>query len=318
MGTLAERLVHVINFRYHLISLMAVFLSLTLGIVLGVTVVDKAVVDNLDSRINAVSRQKQETDVENLGLRDANKREAKALEDLSFIAVRGHLLDENVAVVAMRGVDAATVESTIRLLQAAGADAPAVIWLEPKWALTEDSEKAELRRLLGANVNDDQLASKGLEMLAERLADPATTNRDDDVIVALDDAGFVSVDAKGDGGRADLEGFPRGGTVLAFVGLGLSIEDIAATARFTKTLSDALGRSDLNVVVAERDADIAAFPERGGALKLVRQSTTVSSVDSLDLPQGQIAAVLAAEAIANGVVGHFGYGPGASSAMPEQ
>ena len=306
-----------INFRYHLISLMAVFLSLTLGIALGATVVDKAVTDSLESRINEVSRAKQATDVKNLALTQANQRETKALESLSGAAVRGHLTNSNVAVVAMRGVDDATIESTIKLLQTAGADAPAVIWLEPKWALTTSSQRADLRAAIGSDVADGDLVSQGLKMLASRLADTSTGSRRDDAIVALDDAGFVSVDAKGERGRSDLVGFPRGGTVMALVGMGFNLDDAAYAETFTKTLSDSLESASLRVVIGERDSNPEQFPERAGALKLVRASTTVSTVDSMDLIQGQIAAVLAIEAVGNGVVGHFGYGPGASSAMPE-
>ena len=43
-----------ISFRFHLISLTAIFLALALGIVLGTTVVEKATVNVLESRIKSV------------------------------------------------------------------------------------------------------------------------------------------------------------------------------------------------------------------------------------------------------------------------
>jgi len=43
-----------INFRFHLVSLIAVFLALGLGILVGSTVVDQVVVDRLDREIQSV------------------------------------------------------------------------------------------------------------------------------------------------------------------------------------------------------------------------------------------------------------------------
>ena len=44
----------VINFRFHLVSLVAVFLALALGVVIGSTVIDRAIVDRLSSQIDSV------------------------------------------------------------------------------------------------------------------------------------------------------------------------------------------------------------------------------------------------------------------------
>lgn len=44
-----------ITFRFYLISVISFFLALTIGIVMGTTVIDKAVVDGLQSRINSVA-----------------------------------------------------------------------------------------------------------------------------------------------------------------------------------------------------------------------------------------------------------------------
>ena len=46
-----------INFRFHLVSLIAVFLALGLGILVGSTVVDQGIVNRLDSEINSVRKE---------------------------------------------------------------------------------------------------------------------------------------------------------------------------------------------------------------------------------------------------------------------
>jgi hypothetical protein len=44
----------------------------------------------------------------------------------------------------------------------------------------------------------------------------------------------------------------------------------------------------------------------------------VSTVDDLELTEGRIAAVLALEIIGNGSAGHYGFGAGASSPLPQR
>ena len=43
-----------INFRFHVVSLIAIFLALALGVVIGAGVIDRGVVDTLNSRLDRV------------------------------------------------------------------------------------------------------------------------------------------------------------------------------------------------------------------------------------------------------------------------
>ena len=46
-----------ISFRFHVVSITAVFLAIAIGVVVGSTYVDRAIVDNLQHRIETVSEQ---------------------------------------------------------------------------------------------------------------------------------------------------------------------------------------------------------------------------------------------------------------------
>lgn len=59
-----------ITFRFYLISVISFFLALTIGIVMGTTVVDKAVVNSLRTRINTVAANADERRAENEKLKD--------------------------------------------------------------------------------------------------------------------------------------------------------------------------------------------------------------------------------------------------------
>jgi len=46
-----------INFRFHLVSLIAVFLALGLGILVGPSVVDQVIVDRLQREISSIRHE---------------------------------------------------------------------------------------------------------------------------------------------------------------------------------------------------------------------------------------------------------------------
>ena len=54
-----------INFRFHLVSLIAIFLALALGVVIGAGVIDRGVVDTLDNRLEHVEAKADRIQVEN-------------------------------------------------------------------------------------------------------------------------------------------------------------------------------------------------------------------------------------------------------------
>ena len=58
-----------INLRYHIVSLVAVFLAIALGIVMGSTVIDRAIVDGLQNRVESVNKRANGIDSENRTLR---------------------------------------------------------------------------------------------------------------------------------------------------------------------------------------------------------------------------------------------------------
>ena len=64
----------------------------------------------------------------------------------------------------------------------------------------------------------------------------------------------------------------------------------------------------------------ADAPERGAAVAPVRTndglSALVTTVDDLDLVAGRVATVIALQDLERGVVGHYGYGDGATSSLP--
>ena len=89
-----------INFRFHLVSLIAVFLAMGLGILVGSTVVDQVVVDRMDREIRDVSHESNQVKSDNSRLNDQVSKLNDFVQKSSAYAVEDRLAGVPVAVVA--------------------------------------------------------------------------------------------------------------------------------------------------------------------------------------------------------------------------
>ena len=331
-----------INFRFHLVSLVAVFLAMGLGILVGSTVIDQKIVNRLDREIASVRTENAKRKEESKALAKQNSDQQKFVELTAPFVVDGRLDGQSVAIVAESGVDRGTVQKTQALLRGAGADVPAVLWLDDSWLLDTDQRKADLRSALNVQGDEATMRSRALGLLARRLAttpprtatststsEPrsTTTRRATattpttlprvDLLTALEDAGFLSVT---DGNASELATFPaRVAHVLVVTGDKSHFLGAGITAAVARELMRARVPA---VVAAIYDAgdNPSTAPKRGAALASVLDdrvlSKAVSTLDDLELVQGRVAATLALALVANGTVGHYGYGSDASSPLP--
>ena len=100
-----------INFRYHLVSLIAVFLALALGIVIGSTLIDRAIVDALRNRIDTVEGNLDDRVAANDDLRDEVERQQAYVDGSAPYALQDQLTDVPVVVLAPADADEVTVHA---------------------------------------------------------------------------------------------------------------------------------------------------------------------------------------------------------------
>jgi hypothetical protein len=143
-----------INIRYHIVSITAVFLALGIGAALGSTFLDRYTVGLLDRNIRSAERRIRSTNEENDRLnRDLDQADAR---DEALILVggesllSGHLDDVPVLVVTAPGVDPQAVNALRTSLDRSGAD------LRGTLALTDGLEFAD-------GVDDDLASALGLD-----------------------------------------------------------------------------------------------------------------------------------------------------------
>src|ERR687893_595934 len=108
-----------VTFRFYLVSLVAVFLALAMGVVVGSTLIDRAIVDQLDRSVESVSDRLDRQRDENDELREELEQLRGYAEGTAPAVVDGTLEGGGVAVVAERGVEPEVVEAAVETLQEA-------------------------------------------------------------------------------------------------------------------------------------------------------------------------------------------------------
>lgn len=314
-----------INFRFHLVSLVAVFLALAVGVVMGYGVLGQPTVDTLQNRIDTVEANAEARRVENQELRSELDQREAAIDESTAFAVTDRLVGSSAVVLGVRGIDEGAVDRVVDLARRAGAEVPGVVWLEPAWALESPEEVERLAGVLGVPVPNRRapLRTEALDALVARLADGPPTSGTD-ILQAFADAGFVAFDGPDDEEAddeepVDLRAIGGAGTSAVLItGPDASVPARLVVAPIARMAVDA----DLRLVVSE------TFPSnpgdgvsRGDSLSELRDDETldasVSTVDDAERPEGAVATILALADLERGVVGHYGIGGSADRQLPE-
>jgi len=312
----------IVDFRYHLVSIIAIFLALALGIVVGTTALNGALLDNLEASIGTLTAEKRalETDVNQQ--RDLLSGGDQLVEQLSERTVTGVLSGERVVVVSTPTAPSSVRDEVVPLLEAAGADVVGEVRLRPDLADPARAEQVDavLRDTTPARVDLDGAdgpADRAALVLAASLV---RTPGEDPVVDEAQATTVLQAFAQAD--LVDVEGALGGRSTLAVVLAGAPadpVPDPEAAARVTAlvvALAGALDAAGAGAVVA---APLAAT-EDGGVLGAVRDDAALSArlttVDGVDRPAGRLALVLALREQAAGGAGRYGTGPRADAPLP--
>jgi hypothetical protein len=305
-----------INFRFHIVSIIAIFLALALGVVIGAGVIDRGVVDALDNRLDTVEARSERIRQQNDELTGRNDQLSDWVKDVQPFAVDGRLPGDDIGIVAVRGIDGDQVAALGTALQQADARVSGTLWLEDKWALDSEDDVQALQDALGSTTkNKTTLRAEGYKQLATRLATPGVAG-ERDLLSDLEQAGFLGFDANNGSTLAQFPGIGAG-VVLAVGNQGAVAPDLVAMPA-----AKALHAADVETVVAGVWADTGNnAPDRTDAVDPVREGDlkdSVSTVDDLDLPEGPTTVTLALSDLflLPPVVGHYGYGDNASQPLP--
>ncbi|MCB0975926.1 MAG: copper transporter [Acidimicrobiales bacterium] len=146
-----------INLRYHIVSITAVFLALGIGTALGGTFLDRYTVDVLDRNIRSAEARISDTEAQNARLEtqigDANARNDALIQTGSAALFAGQLEDLPVLIVTSEGIDPDVVSNLRMSLVRADADVRGTLELRDSLDLA-DGVDADVAKAVDADPSD--------------------------------------------------------------------------------------------------------------------------------------------------------------------
>ncbi|WP_419920438.1 copper transporter [Candidatus Poriferisodalis sp.] len=201
-----------INLRYHIVSIVAVFLALAIGLALGSTFVDSVLVSNLEFQVDqleedtlaAIAERTEAVEArdEALASIDAARAERGEVEDLvrPYLA-QGRLSGTTALVVAPEGADTDAVAAIRARLVATDAELGGVLWLSDGLRLDDAAVRRQIADAFSLAGDSRDAVRRALRFLV-----PQALYRPDEAGSSTGERADVEVvpDA------AALDGFSRG------------------------------------------------------------------------------------------------------------
>ncbi|GAB3325016.1 copper transporter [Geodermatophilus aquaeductus] len=302
-----------IDFRYHLVSLIAVFLAIALGLVIGATQLSGPLLDNLQGQVTSLQDDKRELEDTTQTLQAQVDTSQSFESAVAPALVRGALTGRSVLLVlASEDVTTDTVEEVTALVTESGGTVAGQISLAPEYS-DPASEPGLQSYVTGpgrpAGVELPETDDTGQlvgALLAQVLMVPATEGAPapDTAAVSTVLAGLSALDVLSQDSASVT---PADFAVLLTDG-ALDGEDAADRNDVLLDLATALDAAGSGAVVA---GDGASAGE-AGLVGVVRAdpevAAAVSTVDNVTSPAGQISTVLALGSEREGTSGAYGTG----------
>jgi hypothetical protein len=304
----------VISLRYHVITIVAVFLALAVGLLAGSAFVEPGLVDQLREQTDRLRGDVRDLDDQ----LSASREESAGLEAFAGAALpyltENRLLGADVILVAQEGVEDAVLGETQRALADAGATVLAVLSARDQLATKDPETQARLAELIGATgAPPEELPGLAAAALAERLATGSGgATSDEDLLARLLSDGFLAPVGSGLS-EATLAEIGSDGQVVVVLGGSPDAEPEVPPETFAAPLVRELSGRGVRVAAGESSTTPVSFVDLvrdGGADGMV-------TVDDLDLSIGAAALVMGLDRLLlTGEGGAYGLGDGAQPLPP--
>ncbi|WP_314871530.1 copper transporter [Actinomyces oris] len=306
-----------IDFRYHLVSLISVFLALAVGVVLGAGPLQNSLGTALNDQVTALRENRNATQTKLEQTETAvNERDSYITQAASGL-LPGTLASKNVAMVLLPEAKAEDADAITTQLKNAGATVTGRVSLTSTWV---DLSRENYRSTFSGQVQGhlDSTTSKDANgILGEALAKALTANDDssrvlmDMLSVTADKSGtpFVSVDSTPTAAAEMI--VVVGPRPQASSGKGATVEATPGQdpKAWAKALEGTAGRAP-TVVVGSADGD-------DGVVSIIRsEKAKVTTVDSVGQIAASVSTPLALASTRAGTIGHYGFDKGAEAVMP--
>lgn len=139
-----------ITFRFYVVSVVAFFLAIAVGVVLG-SALDGRISDSLKDRLERVESNLDAT----VDVMDEKNDQIERLntfaDEVMAYSVEGRLTGTNTLVVAQSGIEPDQVARVLRAVGAAGSATPGVMWVEKAWDPADRKFTPAVRSVLEAH-----------------------------------------------------------------------------------------------------------------------------------------------------------------------
>jgi hypothetical protein len=305
----------VISFRYHIVSIIAVFLALALGIVVGTTALNGPITKDLRHQVDSLKKDRNSLSdqVKTLNDQVGDGEQFGALYGAQI--VKASLHQTNVLIVGLPGASGAIKDKVASMVGSAGGKISGRVQLSGDY--TDPKQGGSIIKFATGAVapvgltypNTDQPGPIGGALLAYVLLGKAQPAELRAVM-----AGFSTMQMLKPEGGDDVTPSPN---VIVVTNGTLPPKD--ARGQTDLALITELQKAGGHVVVA---GDTAAATD-GGVVSLVRgdgnDRSTVASVDNADTALGQVSTILALADLTKPEpkVSHYGTAGGAKALFPE-
>lgn len=288
-----------ITFRYHVVTLVAVFMAIGLGVLFGATFIDQNIVDSLRATQARLGDRNEALRNRIVNLEDENKALQTFTGSTRDIVVRGSLADVPVVLVTFESTPGDALDAVRSTLALAGARTEGQLILSDRLDLRSAENRQRLAAVLDSSSTDG--ASLSEELVAQ--LGTAVIGQNPDFLTRLLGAELASAPIALPPTIADPP------PAIVMVGGDLSGE---VNDRIAVPLARILGSGPTVAAVVESGVDLLA-------LKPLRDNSDlrIMTVDSVETALGQSALAVGLQGALTGQYGHYGWGAGATTALPE-
>lgn len=287
----------IINMRYYLITIAAIFLALGIGIFIGFTLDGQEIfMEQQQSLISELESRFVQLKKENMSMRSLlDEKEKELLLHRDFINQVFPRLVEG----KLRGINIAIIESSdefiytglITSLKKAGANVPSVTFIKKDFA-EGNLEKMET---IAQKYREAAQSEDLQKYIAKRLVNAILTGKDSEFVNLLRELGLIEV--SGD--------YERPVDYFIIAG-GSTVEKVGNADKIDIPMIEAIKSSNIPVVGVEKSNCIESYIPYYKKMK-------ISTVDNIDSIIGQYSLIM----ILQGNEGHFGVKETADALTPD-
>lgn len=312
-----------IDFRYHLVSIVAVFLALAVGVVLGSATLNGPITKELRKSVTALRHEEDNQISQNQSQRHQIKTDQQFAQAAEPLLLDRLLAGQRVVLITAPGAPSSVTDGVTQALTQAGAKVTGQINVQSMFFDSSSGTRNTLSLLTqrltpsGTSLRTGSAQAQAGQLIAS-------------AILTQDGAGQPAAGSQDSDGAAILSGFATGGFLSvsepSLVRATLAVVIVPASPPTTNdsnpasqalvTLSKQLDAASQATVVAGS----AAGSGPGSAIQVIRSASSagsLSSVDDADTTTGQIVVAWALQELLTGAKpGNYGTASGASAPGP--